>query len=185
MRGNKEVSHILIITGSARPNSVNKHMTDYVKQALLGRGEEVTVANLETLQLPYMDADRAPSAEGYKITHDSVQAFADMVVAADGVVFVVPEYNHSLSGIQKTAIDWLYHEWKDKPAAFVGYGWYGAKHSHDNFEIINSVIKLKLGEKFTGLTFKKEIDIDGSFLDETAAERAVSATLDELQGALS
>ena len=47
---------------------------------------------------------------------------AERVEAADAVVVVVPEYNHSFPGPLKTAIDGLRAEWFAKPVAFVSYG---------------------------------------------------------------
>jgi NAD(P)H-dependent FMN reductase len=40
----------------------------------------------------------------------------------DAFVFVTPEYNGSIPGALKDAIDFLYAEWNDKAAGFVGYG---------------------------------------------------------------
>jgi hypothetical protein len=44
------------------------------------------------------------------------------VSRADGYIFVSPEYNHGLNAATKNALDYLYHEWRDKPAGFVSYG---------------------------------------------------------------
>ncbi|MEU4291749.1 NAD(P)H-dependent oxidoreductase [Kribbella sp. NPDC026596] len=41
----------------------------------------------------------------------------------DGFVFVTPEYNYSTPGALKNAIDFLYREWNNKAAGFVGYAW--------------------------------------------------------------
>jgi NAD(P)H-dependent FMN reductase len=174
------MTRIVVVTGSARPSEVNKIMTEYVAKKLEAKNVEVKVADIATMNLPFFDAATPPSAEGYEAPHESVREWGKTIDEADGVVFVVPEYNHSLSAIQKNAIDWLYTEWNEKPAAFVGYGWYGAKHSHAHFIDVNDVVKMKLGETFTGLTFMKELNVDGSFADEQAAEAAVDATLDEL-----
>ncbi len=47
----------------------------------------------------------------------------------DGFIFVVAEYNHSISGVLKNALDQAYLEWVRKPAAFVGYGGVGASRA--------------------------------------------------------
>jgi NAD(P)H-dependent FMN reductase len=44
------------------------------------------------------------------------------VASFDGYIFIVPEYNHSISGSLKNAIDFVYHEWTNKAAGFVSYG---------------------------------------------------------------
>jgi NAD(P)H-dependent FMN reductase len=48
--------------------------------------------------------------------------FADRIGAADAVVVVTPEYNHSYPGPLKTAIDGVGRQWRGKPVAFVSYG---------------------------------------------------------------
>jgi NAD(P)H-dependent FMN reductase len=49
-------------------------------------------------------------------------AFAASIGAADAVVIVTPEYNHSFPGPLKTAVDSLREEWFAKPVGFVSYG---------------------------------------------------------------
>ncbi|RDD72797.1 NADPH-dependent FMN reductase [Paracoccus versutus] len=44
----------------------------------------------------------------------------------DGYVFLTSEYNHSVSGSLKNALDQAYKEWNRKPAAAMGYGGVGA-----------------------------------------------------------
>ncbi|MCK9928305.1 NAD(P)H-dependent oxidoreductase [Frankia sp. Mgl5] len=50
------------------------------------------------------------------------ESFADRIAAADAVVIVTPEYNHSFPGPLKTAVDALGRQWHAKPVAFVSYG---------------------------------------------------------------
>ena len=108
------------------------------------------------------------------------QAWQQQVADAEGVVFVAPEYNHSMSAIQKNAIDWLYKEWNDKPAAFIGYGAYAAKHSYAQFLEVNSVVKMDVGETMTGINLPNDIDWDGTVKNEAAIKQMIAATLDEL-----
>lgn len=174
------MKQVLIITGSARPNSVNSTVVKLTADRVKAADAEVVIADLAEIALPYYDAPVPASAEDYTPPHESVATFTKMVADADAVVIVSPEYNHSLSGIQKNALDWVYKEWNGKPVGFVGYGWYAAAHSHDHLVRINEVLKMKLGATFTGLTFMKEIGVDGALLDEAAAAAAVDATLAEI-----
>jgi NAD(P)H-dependent FMN reductase len=179
------MTKILVVTGSVRPNSVNSFVVEAIKADLATReGIEVSVANLGELNLPFFDAPTPPSADSYVVPHDSVERWGALVNNADGVVFAAAEYNHSLSAVQKNAIDWLYKEWAEKPVAFVGYGWYAGSHSLAQFKEIGLVTKWKLGETTTGLTFMKEIGLDGSFTEEPAVRNAIKATLDELVSSL-
>lgn len=49
-------------------------------------------------------------------------SFSRAVDAADAIVVVTPEYNHSFPGPLKTAIDALHREWAGKPVGVVSYG---------------------------------------------------------------
>lgn len=176
---------VLVVTGSVRPNSVNKAVVAAIKADLDTReGVEVSVADLGVLNLPFYDAPTPPSAESYVAPYDSVERWGAMVNDADGVVFAVPEYNRGPSAVQKNAIDWLYKEWNDKPIAYVGYSWHGGKNSLVQFKMSGETTGWKLGEAATGLQFKKDIDLDGTLLDEPAVRSAIKETIDELIASL-
>jgi chromate reductase len=61
-----------------------------------------TVETIEIGDWPLYDADL--QAQGFP---DKVQAAQKAMLAADGIVFASPEYNYSVSGVLKNAIDWL------------------------------------------------------------------------------
>lgn len=175
---------ILVVTGSVRPGNVGKKVTAFVQKILAAKnGVEVSVADLGELNLPFYDAPLPPSADEFAHQHDSVTAWSELVQQADAVVFVAPEYNHSLSALQKNAIDWLYKEWNDKPVTFVGYGWYGGAHALTQFEEIGTVVKWQLGARTAELKFTKDIDVSGESLG-ASGEAALTAVLDELVAAL-
>lgn len=172
---------VVVITGSARPNSVNKIVVEQVKARLDARDDaEYQVADLVELNLPFYDGATPPSMDGFEIPHDNVKQFSQMVADADVTVLVVPEYNHGLTGIQKNAIDWLYKEWQDKPVAVVAYGAYAGKNSIAQLEEIATVTKYKLAD--TKATFKlgEEFAYDGTVVDQAAIDTAIDATLAEV-----
>ena len=174
------MTKVLVVTGSARPNSANINVVELVKTEFEARGATVEVANLKELALPYFEGVTVPSAEDFEITNQAVQHWSDAVKGADAVVFVAPEYNHGLSAIQKNAIDWLFNEWTDKPVAFVAYGWYAGAHTLAQLQEISTVIKWKPVEKSAGLQFTKDIELDGSSIDGGLATQIVGETLDLL-----
>lgn len=57
-----------------------------------------------------------------EIATPGIQAFLDRIDAADGFVFLTPEYNHGYPASLKQAIDLARDEWHAKPVAFVSYG---------------------------------------------------------------
>ena len=114
---------VLVICGSLRKGSYN---------AALAR-------TLPALTPPGMKLRPAPPFETFPIYNFDIQnstgfptdvnAWADAIRSADGLIIVSPEYNWSIPGGLKNAIDWVYLDWNRKPAAFVSYGGVGGVRS--------------------------------------------------------
>lgn len=88
--------NILIIVGSLRAGSINLRLGKALA-ALAADRADFSWAALDQLPLYNQDDDASPSA--------AVSAFRQQVREADGVLFVTPEYNRSLPGVLKNAID--------------------------------------------------------------------------------
>jgi chromate reductase len=90
-----------VMVGSLRKGSYNAA----VARALPALAPaDVTIAPLGSVgDFPLFDADRQ-NEEGFP---PAATAMADAIRAADGVIFVTPEYNHSVPGVLKNTIDWL------------------------------------------------------------------------------
>src|SRR5690349_9953310 len=88
------------LLGSLRKGSYN----GIIARALPALAPEgVTIRPLGSAgDLPHYDAD--VQAQGWPA---AVTAMADQIRAADGVIIVSPEYNYSMPGVLKNAIDWL------------------------------------------------------------------------------
>ena len=179
------MSNILVITGSARPNSVNRSIVNEVITQLKKRYDtDVTVADLLDLALPFFNSPIVPSSTDHSSTPEGVKRWSELVLASDGVIFVAPEYNHSLSAIQKNAIDWLYKEWRNKPAAFIGYGAYAGKHSYEAFQVVNGVVKMSLVDTMAAIKLGDVVSYDGEVIDPVKLESILAITLDELVAAI-
>ena len=87
--------HLLIFTGSLRANSVSRALTAALARRLEAHAE-FGFADIGTL--PLYNADIADDP--------AVATLVGQVRQADGVLFVTPEYNYSIPGVLKNAIDW-------------------------------------------------------------------------------
>lgn len=176
------MTNIVVVTGSARPNSVNAKIVPLVVNALESKDAAVTVANLVELNLPFYDDPLPASAPEFSPTNEGVIAWTKLIAEADGVVLVTPEYNHTMSPIQLNAVDWIAKEWEDKPVALVGYGWNsGAGQAHATArEALAVNLKAKVGDDQTNLFFMKDINPDGSVADEAGVASKLDATVGEL-----
>jgi chromate reductase len=92
--------HFVTLLGSLRKGSLNAAIARALP-ALAPAGVTVTALG-SVSEFPHYDADL--QAGGFPAP---VQAMAEQIRAADGVIIVTPEYNYSVPGALKNAIDWL------------------------------------------------------------------------------
>src|ERR1700712_3044548 len=112
---------IAVILGSTREGRNGEAVAKWVLNAASTRSAaDYELVDLRDYPLPLFDEPMSPAYA--PSTNPAVVRFADKIAEFDGYVFVTPEYNHSISGVLKNAIDYLYKEWNDKAAAFVSYG---------------------------------------------------------------
>jgi NAD(P)H-dependent FMN reductase len=110
-----------IIIGSTRPGRVGASIAAWFAEQARADGQfEVEVVDLAEVNLPVFDEPHHPRLRNY--THEHTKAWSAIVDRADAIVFVNPEYNHSVNGALKNAIDFLSQEWAHKPVGFVSYG---------------------------------------------------------------
>src|SRR5438270_3770284 len=91
---------LVVMVGSLRKGSYNAAIARALP-ALAPEG--VTIAPLGSVgDFPLYNAD--VQEKGFPAP---VTAMAEAIRAADGVIFVTPEYNHSIPGVLKNAVDWV------------------------------------------------------------------------------
>ncbi len=91
---------ILGISGSLRRGSLNTSLLR-ATAALAPEGATIEIASLHGI--PLYDGD----LEAESGIPEAVSALKDRIAAADGLLLVTPEYNNSLPGVFKNAVDWL------------------------------------------------------------------------------
>ncbi len=176
------MTNILVVTGSARPNSVNSKVVPVVAGVIEENSSTAIIADLAELNLPFMDSEFPPSHPNFETSHENVKQWAKMIENSDGVIFVMPEYNHTMAPIQLNAIDWVSKQWQEKPVAFVSYGWKagGKLATATANEALINTLKAKTGEKQVNLFFTKDINTDGSLISETETKKSIAELVAEL-----
>jgi NAD(P)H-dependent FMN reductase len=124
-------SKVLVLVGSLRAASVNRQLAEL---AVESAPQGVTLVPFDRLgELPFYNED----IDGDDVA-EPVQALRRAAAEADAALLVTPEYNGSIPGVLKNAIDWLSRPFgnsalKDKPAAVIGAagGRYGGVWAHD------------------------------------------------------
>lgn len=156
--------HILGISGSLRNASYNT-ATLHAAQSLLPDDMTMDIYVPDDLPLYNNDVEK----QGFP---QSVQRFHQRITAANAILFATPEYNYSIPGVLKNAIDWASrppHEspLQDKPAAIMGatpggYGTVRAQlHLRDILlhEDMPTVTKTKVLITFAGDRFDDDLNL--------------------------
>ncbi len=102
------MSKVLSICGSLRKGSFNRMLVNALP-ALAPAGMTITPA--PSIEMPLYNSDL--QAQGFPA---AATALSDAIRAADGVIIVSPEYNWTIPGGLKNAIDWV-SRMKDQPFA--------------------------------------------------------------------
>lgn len=175
------MSNILVVIGSARTGRVADKVLDYIKADIEERDDvTATVVDLAALNLPFYNNEQPAMSPDRVQTDENVATWSKLVSEANGVVFITPEYNHNLSAIQKNALDWLFFEWNDKPVTAVAYGWSGGSVAVAALRQVLANVKADVGEEMAQLGFMKDLNPDGSLLDEANVTAQIAAAIDEI-----
>jgi NAD(P)H-dependent FMN reductase len=124
-----------VIVGSTRPTRFADAPAQWIlKQAQARSDMDVELVDLRDHPLPYFDE----MASNMWMPSKNPQAirWQETVSRFDGYIFVVAEYNHSVTGVLKNALDQAYKEWNRKPFTAIGYGALGAARAIEHLRLI-------------------------------------------------
>lgn len=157
--------NLKIISSTDRPNSNALKVSGYVKSLYKKEGVDAEVISLADFPLEEVVGGRY----GKKLP--AVEAFRKPILEADGLVFVIPEYNGSFPGILKMFIDYLPFPkaFEKMPMAYVGEsaGAFGALRSVEQFQMIaNYRNALQFPERVFISRVKQEFDEETGLKNE-------------------
>lgn len=111
----KEKLKIGIILGSTRQGRLSPQVGEWVKEAADERADaEYEIVDIREYQLPFYGEGNGDEP--------GLMAWQQAIDRLDGYVFIVQEYNHSITGALKNALDSARKEWNDKAAGIISYG---------------------------------------------------------------
>ena len=132
---------VAIVIGSTRPGRNGESVARWVYEIAAKRSDaEFELVDIKDYKLPLLDEPIPPSMGQYSQEH--TRLWAAKVDSFDAFVFVTPEYNHAPSGALKNAIDFLYKEWNNKAAGFVGYGSAGGTRAVEQLRLIMAEVQI-------------------------------------------
>jgi NAD(P)H-dependent FMN reductase len=134
--------------------------------------------DIKEFNLPLLDEPVPPSQGKYSKEH--TKKWAAKVAAFDGYVFVTPEYNHGTSGALKNAIDFLYAEWNNKAAGFVGYGSAGGARVVEHLRLVMADVQVATVRNQVALSLFSDFENYTTFKPDPRHEKSLGGMLDQL-----
>lgn len=132
---------IAVIIGSTRPTRfADKPAQWMLKQAQARDDIEVELIDLRDHPLPFFD--EMASNMWMPSQNPEAVRWQETVGRFDGYIFVVAEYNHSLTAVLKNALDQAYKEWIRKPFTAIGYGGTGASRAVEHLRGIGVELQM-------------------------------------------
>ncbi|MEZ5796548.1 MAG: NAD(P)H-dependent oxidoreductase [Paracoccaceae bacterium] len=126
---------IAIIVSSTRPTRFADIPTAWIKAQAEARGDmDVEVVDLRDYPLPFFD--EVASNAWVPSQNPVAVKWQKKLAEFDGYIFVVAEYNRSITGVLKNALDQAYVEWNHKVAGFVGYGAMGGARAIEQLRLM-------------------------------------------------
>jgi chromate reductase len=170
---------ILGLSGSLRRDSHNTRLLRAAATLLREDAELVVFDRLGEIPLFNEDDEHAPPP--------AVAALKDAIARADGVLVATPEYNHSIPGVLKNALDWVSRPvaetpLRGKPAAVIGASTsvFGAVWAQAETRKVLGATGARVVDRELPVPQAEEtLGADGLPLDAEARE-SLQATLDEL-----
>ncbi len=170
---------IAIIVGSTRPGRKGEAVAKWAYEIAQTRTDaDFELVDIKDFNLPLLDEPMPPIMGQY--THDHSKRWSEKIASFNGYVFVTPEYNHATSGALKNAIDFLYAEWVNKAAAFIGYGGTSGARAVENLRLIMAELQVATVRAQVGLSMFTDFENFSVFKPAPIQEKHVHVMLDQV-----
>ncbi|HEY7075568.1 MAG TPA: NAD(P)H-dependent oxidoreductase [Solirubrobacteraceae bacterium] len=173
---------ILGLSGSLRGDSHNTRLLRAAAELLPPAAELAVYDGLKAI--PALDMDDLDAG----LVPDSVRELKDAIAEADAVLVATPEYNHSIPGQLKNALDWVSRPLaesplRNKPAAVVGAstGMFGAVWAQAEVRKVLAALGARVVDRELPIGHADEA-FDGDSLADRDLELALAGILAELVG---
>jgi NAD(P)H-dependent FMN reductase len=130
-----------VIVGSTRPGRIADVPAQWMLTQASDRDDiDVELVDLRDFRLPFFDE----KATNRWVPSENPEArrWQQTVARFDGFIFVVAEYNHSITAALKNALDEAYNEWNHKPFTAIGYGGVGAARAVEHLRLVGIELQM-------------------------------------------
>jgi NAD(P)H-dependent FMN reductase len=153
-----EPLRIGLIIGSTRPTRFADKPAEWLLEVAAERDDLVVDRlDLRDFDLPFFAEVgsnlHVPSQD------PNARAWQDAVDRCDGFVFVVAEYNHSVTGALKNALDQAYTEWNRKPFSAISYGGNGGVRAVEHLRAIGIELQMAPCQRAVAINMSELIKV--------------------------
>ena len=162
-----------IILGSTRQGRVSPQVGEWVKGIADKRGDaDYEIVDISDYNLPFLG-----TTDG---SEPGIAAWNQKLASLDGFVFVVQEYNHSITGALKNALDFAREAWNDKAAGIVSYGSTGGARAAEHLRGILGELKVADVRTHPTLSLFTDFENGSVFKPQDLHQTNMTAMLDEV-----
>ena len=162
-----------IILGSTRQGRVSPQVGEWVKGIADKRADaDYEIVDISEYNLPFLG-----TTDG---TEPGIAAWNQKLASLDGFVFVVQEYNHSITGALKNALDFAREAWNDKAAGIVSYGSTGGARAAEHLRGILGELKVADVRTHPTLSLFTDFENGSVFKPADLHQTNMTAMLDEV-----
>lgn len=154
------IKNVAVVVTSTRGIRVGPSVASLVSTVLEPSAKAANInlktVDLKSFNLPVFNESMPPmmiKPGGAQFEYEKSRAWADEMTSHDGYIFILNEYNYSMSGAAKNAIDYLMNGFTGKPVVLVSYGVGGGKLANDQAKGVLSAMGLTVIEPRPALGF--------------------------------
>ncbi len=169
MNTDTSYERVAVIIGSTRPTRICPGIAKWTRDTLNEQSPlHYQLIDLAEINLPLLDEPLKAALRDYQ--HDHTKAWSELVSSFAGFVFVFPQYNWGYPAVLKNALDYLYHEWHDKPATTLTYGTRGGGLGADQLrQVLNGLHMRALPDRVEVKITDDQVDEEWQLTDLAAA----------------
>jgi NAD(P)H-dependent FMN reductase len=164
---------VAVVIGAVREGRKTPQQAQWVFNSIKDKDDvEAEIVDLKDFNLPIFDESVSPRYNSDRKPNAAAQKWMDKLAEFDAYIFVTPEYNHSVPGALKNALDYIDWQFKHKPAAVVAHGSAGGARAEVALKEILSESRAVLVPTIPGLTItgmSELIDEQGNLAEEAKA----------------
>jgi NAD(P)H-dependent FMN reductase len=165
--------NIGIILGSTREGRLSPQVGEWVKSLADKRGDaNYEIVDIKDFNLPFLG-----TTDG---SEPGIAKWNEKIGSLDGFVFIVQEYNHSITGALKNAMDMAREAWFNKAAGIVSYGSVGGARAAEHLRAILSEQSIAHVRTHPALSLFTDFENGQTFKPAQMHEGTVKDMLDQL-----